>query len=408
MRLCAIQVDICICIQHGFRKGGSCVSNLLEFLDYVTKNLDNRNSVDVIYLDFAKAFDKVPHCRLLEKINKHGISGKVLEWLKEWLHGRKQRVCINGHFSSWTAVTSGVPQGSVLGPVLFLIYINDIDSNLLCAISKFADDTKLSNTVNCNKDRDQLQLDLQHLVEWSTKWQMPFNDTKCSVMHLGGNNQKFDYFMGSHKLEAVSQERDLGVWITDNLKPSMQCQYAYSKASRALGLIGRTITYKSEDVLIRLYKTLVRPHLEYCVSAWSPYYVKDRLLLERVQHRFTRMVPGLRNLSYENRLDHLGLWALEERRNRADLLEIFKMYKGFSTIPFERLFEFSTATNTRGHSAKIAKHHCHLDLRRYFFSERTVDRWNSLSQQDINCSTVNSFKNCLIRIRHTKMGFFMD
>jgi len=95
---------------------------------------------------------------------------------------------------------------------------------------------------------------------------MPFNDTNYSVMHLGGNNLKFDYFMGSHKLEAVSQEKDLGVWITDNLKPSMQCQYAYSKANRALGLIGRTISFKSEDVLIRLYKTLVRPHLEYCVS----------------------------------------------------------------------------------------------------------------------------------------------
>jgi len=147
--------------QHGFRKGGSCISNLLEFLDYVTKNLDNRNSVDVIiYLDFAKDFDKVPHCPLLEKINKHGISGKVLNWLREWLRGRKQRVCINGHFSSWTAVTSGVPQGSVLGPVLFLIFINDIDSNLLCAISKFADDTKLSNAINCNKDMDQLQSDL--------------------------------------------------------------------------------------------------------------------------------------------------------------------------------------------------------------------------------------------------------
>jgi len=188
----------------------------------------------------------------------------------------------------------------------------------------------------------------------------------------------------------------------------MQCQYAYSKASRALGLIGRTISFKTKDVLIRLYKTFVRPHLEYCVSAWSPYYVKDRSLLERVQRRFTRMVPGLKKLSYEKRLEYLGLWTSEEQRNRADLLEVFKMYKGLSTIPFERLFALSTATNTRGYAAKIAKLHCHLDLRRYFFSERTVDHWNNLSQQDISCSTVNSFKNCLNNICHTKTGFFMD
>ena len=142
-------------------------------------------------------------------------------------------------------------------------------------------------------------------------------------MHLGGNNQKFDYFMGSHKLEAVSQEKVLRFWITDNLKPSMQCQNAYSKASRVLGLIGRTISFKSKDVLIRLYKTLVRPHLvqtfglrawlisQWCdATIWSPCY---RSLLERVQHRFTRMVPGLKHImSYEKRLEHQGLWTLEE------------------------------------------------------------------------------------------------
>jgi len=114
---------------------------------------------------YTRPSTKSTHCRLLEKINKHGILGKVWNWLREWLHGRKQRVCINGHFSSLTAVTSGVPQGSVLGPVLFLTFINDIDSNLLCAISKFADDTKLLNTINCNKGRDLLQSDLQRLVE---------------------------------------------------------------------------------------------------------------------------------------------------------------------------------------------------------------------------------------------------
>ena len=117
---------------------------------------------------------------------------------------------------------------------------------------------------------------------------------------------------------------------------------------------------------------------------------------------------GTKNLSYEKRLEYLGLWTSEEQRNRADLLEVFKMYKGLSTIPFERLFALSTATNTRGHAAKIAKLHCHLDLRRYFFSERTVDHWNNLSQQHISCSTVNSFKNCLNNICHTKTGFFMD
>jgi len=155
--------------QHRFRKGGSCLSNLLEFLDNVTNSLESHDSVDVIYLDFAKAFDKVPHLRLLEKIDKHGIEGKVRRWLQEWLSGRKQQVCLNGHASSWAAVTIGVPQGSVLGPILFLIYINDLDSHIVSSILKFADDTKLSRTVNNDSDRAVLQSDLHKLLEWSDK-----------------------------------------------------------------------------------------------------------------------------------------------------------------------------------------------------------------------------------------------
>ena len=174
----------------------------------------------------------------------------------------------------------------------------------------------------------------------------------------------------------------MGVWITDNLKPSMQCQCAYSKASRALGLIGRTISFKSKDVLIRLYKTL-RPHLEYCVSAWSPYCVKDRLLLERVQHRFTRMVPGFKNLPCEKRLEHLGLWTLEGRRNRADLLcwmfskctRDCRQY--LLNACFHSVIQLLIQEGQRPFSQ--AKHHCHLDLRRYFFS----DRWNNLSRTTV-------------------------
>ena len=394
--------------QHGFRKGGSCLSNLLQFLDAVTGSLDRNNCIDVVYLDFAKAFDKVPHVRLLDKVSKHGIGGKVWSWIKEWLRDRKQRVCISGHSSSWVPVTSGVPQGSVLGPLLFLIFINDLESGLLSSLLKFADDTKVFCQVNGQHDREQLQADLNCLTEWSDKWQMPFNTSKCRVMHLGRANNKYEYRMGNHTLEVTTEEKDLGVMISSNLKASRQCQQAYAKASRALGLIHRSISFKSPYVLLRLYKSLVRPHLEYCISAWAPHYVKDKVLLERVQHRFTRMVPGMKHLSYDTRLAQLGLWTLEERRHRADLLEVFRMYKGLSLTPFCQFFTLSPVNSTRGHSAKVLKHRCSLDLRRFFFSERVIDRWNSLPQSVIDSSSINVFKNGLNTMRRDSMGFFMD
>jgi len=153
---------------------------------------------------------------------------------------------------------------------------------------------------------------------------------------------------------------------------------------------------------------LVRPHLEYCSPAWSPYYKKDKQMLEKVQHRFTRMIPGLRSLEYEERLRILGIWSFKERRNRADLLEVYKMKSGFSAIPFDTFFEIENQQRTRGHTQKIVKQRINLDLRKYFFFEPVVDRWNKLDQTDIDCKSINGFKNKLEKIRKQKIGFFMD
>mgnify|MGYP003477484535 FL=1 len=197
--------------QHGFTKGRSCLTNLLEYLETVTSLLDDNQPVDVIYLDFAKAFDKVPHGRLAAKLEALGIGGNVLNWIKNWLTNRRQRVNINGELSSWIAVLSGVPQGSVLGPLLFLIFINDIDENVISKLWKFADDSKICHGVKNENDAKIIQSDLKLLFKWSVDWQMLFNVEKCVVLHMGYNNQKFEYEMGGNKLKSVDQEKDLGV-----------------------------------------------------------------------------------------------------------------------------------------------------------------------------------------------------
>ena len=209
--------------QHGFRKGRSCLTNLLSFLERVTEELDDGGNVDVIYLDFAKAFDKVPHQRLLGKLERYGVSGRVLAWIRGWLLNRWQRVGVRGHWSGWRRVMSGIPQGSVLGPVLFLVFIDDLEEGLMSEVLKFADDTKIFRRVDSERDREVLQRDLDRLVRWSEMWQMRFNVNKCKVMHLGRGNLRGDYEMNGGILGDVGEQRDLGVRITDDLKATAQC-----------------------------------------------------------------------------------------------------------------------------------------------------------------------------------------
>ena len=319
--------------QHGFRNKKSCLTNLLEFTKYVSDWVDEGKPVDVVYLDFQKAFDKVPHERLMVKLESLGIRGKVLNWIREWLKDRSQRVVVNGAESDWARVTSGVPQGSVLGPILFIIFINDLEAGIKSKFVKFADDAKLAQAVHNVEGRDSLREDLRILYKWSEKWQMNFNLEKCKIMHVWNKKNLFDkYSLGGKILMEVDEESDLGVIFTNTFSVGKQCAKVAKRANQILGLIYRTFECKSHKIVSQLYKSLVRPHLDYCSPVWRPHLQKDINLLERVQRRVTRMVEGYRELDYFSRLKGLKLTTLETRRLRADMLDVFKIVKGFEGL----------------------------------------------------------------------------
>ena len=223
---------------------------------------------------------------------------------------------INGVSSSWGNVISGVPQGSVLGPFLFFIYINDIDTDLFSKICKFADDTKIDRAVATEDEVQLLRDDVKYLAKWAIDWQMLSNVEKCVVLHIGTNNKLYSYNMNNSTLKTVDVERDLGVIINKNGKYSEQCSMAAKNANCVLGMIAINFKCKNAAIVMRLYKSLVRPRLEYCIQAWSPYHKKDIEVLERVQKQATKMVYEYRDLNYKDRLSVLELPSLEERRVR--------------------------------------------------------------------------------------------
>ena len=270
--------------QHGFRKGRSCITQLIEVLDKWTEELDTRHSLDTIYLDFRKAFDTVPHLRLLNKLQAYGIRGKIYNWIKDFLTDRKQRVVLNGISSDWTTVTSGIPQGSVLGPVLFLIFINDLPEVVENYIKLFADDTKLYARVGTDYQRNSLQKDIDSVMNWSDRWQLRFNTSKCKHLHLGPETNS-QYQMEGRTLERTPEEKDLGVTVDETLKFQSHISTSVKKANRKLGFIYRTFTCLDKDMFLNLYKSLVRPHLEYGSTVWSVLYKKDAISIENVQRR---------------------------------------------------------------------------------------------------------------------------
>lgn len=398
--------------QHGFLPRKSCVTNLLESYEFMSNSLANGEHVDVIYMDFSKAFDTVPHNRLLNKLQAYGIRGQLLLWIRDWLTTRKQRVVLANNNAEWRDVLSGVPQGSVLGPLLFVIFINDLATNLHNEIRMYADDTKILGRATTSEDRERLQQDIDKCVEWARTWMMKFNIAKCKVMHVGRGHikSKHEYFMRDeldnvHTLTSTKIERDLGVLVSSDLKFESQCKAAAAKANWAFGDLKRVFSTRNPKLWEILWKAHIRPHLEHAPQAWSPYNEADIKVLEQVQRRLTKHIDGMKGLSYEERLTRLGWTTLEKRRLRGDLIFTYQVLHNNATVnlnwhwakPLETVE--GPAASVRANPVRVMPpifQHC--KQRNHFITSRIETPLRELPNDMMKSDNVNIFKNAFDKI----------
>ena len=385
--------------QFGFVSGRNTITQLLVTINDWMHELDNDISVDAAYMDFRKAFDTVPHQRLITKLRSYNINGPILNWIISFLSDRTQFVKINNSSSTNLKVSSGVPQGSVLGPTLFIYFINDLPNvNINSNIKVFADDTKAYNGIKNQEDVKNLQNVIDEMFLWTQKWLLKFNKNKCKILHIGKKNPKNKYFIGTDddktELEVTELEKDLGIFIDPNLDFKKHIKTIVKKASYINYKILKNFTYRDSNILVPLFKTLARPILEYGNSVWANGLKKYKTLVENVQRKFTKHIKNLTNIPYEDRLKLIKLPSLEYRLIRGDMIQVYKIANNFyDPITTNSIFKFSSNTRLRGHNYKILKQNTNKTKFSNFFTNRVVNTWNKLPSNVVNAKTINEFKN---------------
>ena len=391
--------------QHGFRPKHSTCLNLLESLNDWTENLDSRLETFVAHVDFARAFDSVSIPKLIHKLKWAGVEGQLLSSIGSLLTDRTQRVKISNSFSAFQTVGSGVAQGSVLGPILFIYYINDITDEISPPFipKLYADDLKAYNSQVKDEEGKAFNEILTKITKWADTWQLPISTEKSKWLSISNkhrsknqNPEGYAFELASANLPETKEVIDLGVNFNSKLDFNEHISSIIAKAKQRLFLLKKIFVSRNPSILILGFKTYIIPLLEYCSQVWNPHSNSDVRRLESVQRIFTKKLPGYQGLNYPARLEKAGLCTLELRRLRADLCFCYKILHNLIDTPIEKLFSLDRSGVTRGHNWKLKPTTPRLETRLHFFSFRVVNVWNSLSPPTVDATSFNSFRALLM------------
>ena len=376
----------------------SCQTQLIDFIDEVQRSMNVRQQTDLLFLDFSKVFNTIPHRRLLSKLNFYGVRGQLYRWISSWLTGRHQRVIVDGISSDATPVKSGVPQGTVLGPLMFLVYINDINENITSSIRLFADNCVIYKTVTSIQEAEQLQDDLHKIYEWTNKWQMKLNVDKCTVLRCTRSETPIQYvytLMNCNlHVKRLHTYIYLGVEIDNTMSWSPHIQTVSNRATKVFNFVKQNLGNCPASTKRIAYLTLVRPIMEYAAPVWDPFYNTDIYKLETKQRRAARWITS----DYSRHTSVAALYyplltcipTLQHRRNSSRLSLFYSIVNNLlpintpptlpkNSIPYQKLlltFILPQAT---------------LNSFKYSFYPRTIRDWNNLPLYLIESRNLEEF-----------------